>query len=190
MVLAGLMAAGMALAADGGTFTFKTYFTDADSILTVSADASAVESAADGVSAGYYMALTDKEGVVLTGKKAATLGNPPYENVVAKFKGDSGLVTAGGTWSIHGIDQGKNEGIRFMAFKGPGNDPAQAQFKVWSEVYYVAFGGNDLVPPVPAGKPDFTTTVGAKVLVVPIPEPSVFALGLLGLGAFLIRRRS
>jgi len=50
-------------------------------------------------------------------------------------------------------------------------------------------GGNDLTPPGTATRLESVQTFAVSTGVI-IPEPSVLALGFLGMGAFLLRRRS
>lgn len=181
LVLAGLMAAGVAMAADGGTVTFKTYNSAANNLKTVL-------SSGEALTADWWVGLVDASGNLLQGTKGTTLG--ALEPVIAGFNlttpAAAGFMTAGGDWSVAGINQGAGANVGFVVFMSPTKDFATGAFKTYSSLYSLTFGGNDVQPPATAGKFDFA---GAQVLTVTIPEPSVLALGLLGLGAFLIRRR-
>jgi len=180
LVLASLMVAVVAMAADGGTITFKSYLSGANNLKTVLADNSAL-------TADWYMGLVDANGALYQGTKGSALGT--LVPVVAGFNlttpAAAGFVTSGGDWSVAGIAQGATVNVGLAVWKGA--DYATGMFKTLSSLYPVTFGGNDLVPPGTPGKFDFK---GAQVLTVAIPEPSVLALGLLGLCAFVTRRRS
>jgi len=179
LVLASLMVAGVVMAADGGLFTFKSYLSGSNNMKVVGTCGETIASPT------WYMALCDANGNVFQGTQGGALGE--LVPVVASFNGTTGYVTSGGDWSVKGIDQGATASVKFGVFQNAaGNNPAGATYWNYSDPLSIAFGGNALSPPVVAGKADFG---GAKVLNVCVPEPSVLALGLLGLGAFLIRRR-
>lgn len=174
------MAAGAAMAADGGTITFKTYFSASNNMKAVLSPAAEVSTAA-----GWYLTLLDKDLNQVMGTKVGATAVTP---VVANFNGASGFVTSGGDWALKGFDQGKAYDFAVAAYQ----DLSNAGFSkntYWgaSSMQNVMLGGPDLVPPGPAGPFAFG---GAQSFVVTVPEPSVLALGLLGMGAFLIRRRS
>jgi len=146
---------------------------------------------------GFYGQLlwsSDENGsyIPAMGKKVG--GSGVLEPVVEKFFGTTGKIN-GGDWALDGVGQGASLWFKVGAFYSP--DPAQvgwAQQMAWGDEYRIASlsagikgttGGNDVVPPATAF--NLKDTPGWRVT---IPEPSVMALGVLGLGAFLLRRRS
>lgn len=184
LALASVLAAGAVMAADtttGGSLTFKSYYANNNSLKITTDPASEISTAN-----GWFVTLLSEAGAQLTGVKVG--GGGATEPVIANFSGTTGFAASGADWLLTGYAQGSTANFMVGAYKGA--SWAAAEFKGTFGPYSATLGGNDLVPPGPAGKLDFK---GAQVGVVPltiIPEPSVFALGLLGLGAFLIRRRS
>lgn len=178
LALASVMAAGVAMAADGGLITFNTYYSAANNLKVTASDGQEISTAN-----GWYLTLLNSTGTQVMGTKGGALGS--LVPIVINFTAASGYAAAGGDWSLAGFDQGSAYSFYVAAYKGA--DYATAQFKGNVGAYEATLGGNQLAPPVPAGKLAFG---GTQVLNVVIPEPSVLALGLLGMGAFLIRRRS
>jgi len=143
-------------------------------------------------SAGWYAQLLysstqDGSYAPLMGTKTGAAG-PVVEPFVAK----SGYVN-GGDWALDGVAQGQAGWFKVGAFYSA--DPstygwAQASadpLGVYGASAAISAipGGNDLTPPAVAAK-----LAGLQAWSVAVPEPSVLALGVLGLGAFLLRRRS
>lgn len=180
LALASLVVAGVAMAADGGTLTFNSYYSASNNMKVVADDGQEISTANN-----WYLTLLSETGAQVMGTKGSTLG--ALAPVVVNFTGTSGFAAAGGDWSLAGFDQGATVKFYVAAFKGTTYDYASAQFKGNLGPFGATLGGGQLVPPGPAGKLAFG---GTPVLTVVIPEPSVLALGLLGMGAFLIRRRS
>ncbi len=178
LALASMVAVGVAMAADGGLLTFNTYYGAANNLKVVADDAQEVSTAN-----GWYLTLLNGSGTQVMGTKGGALGS--LVPIVINFTATSGYAAAGGDWSLAGFDQGSKYTFYVAAYKG--TDYATAQFKGNTGPFEATLGGNQLAPPVPAGKLAYG---GAQTLNVVIPEPSVLALGLLGMGAFLIRRRS
>jgi len=195
----------------GGTVTFKVTKGVSDLIDRVGApvDPSSVGQTAGPAKAyekgkgtasdlgGFYGQLLwsmEENGsyVPAMGRKVGGSGN--LELVVEKFFGTTGKIN-GGDWALDGVAQGVAVWFKVGAFYSP--DPAQVGWATqvaWPDDYRIASlssgirgttGGNDVVPPATAFNvkdiPGWSVT---------IPEPSVMALGVLGLGAFLLRRRS
>lgn len=182
LVLASLAAAGVAMAADGGTLTFKSYLAAANNMKAVSSEGTTISSP------DWMLQLLDASGSPVMGTKVGGAG--ALEPVKASFNGTTGYVTSGGDWALQGFNQGQAYDFALGAYyaMGPGaTDYASATLKGASPMFRVTLGGADLTPPGPAGSFAFG---GAQTFTVTVPEPSVLALGLLGMGAFLIRRRS
>ena len=178
LALASLVVAGVAMAADGGTLTFNTYYSASNNMKVVADDGQEISQAN-----GWYLTLLNATGAQVMGTKGSSLG--ALVPVVVNFTATSGFAAAGGDWSLSGFEQGSKYNFMVAAYKGA--DYATAQFKGNLGPFEATLGGGQLVPPGPAGKLAYG---GTPVLTVVIPEPSVLALGLLGMGAFLIRRRS
>lgn len=104
-----------------------------------------------------------------------------------------GYITAGGNVAITGVAGGSPAQVQLVAWnKALGNDYAAAKAANqggWGEstVITVAATGNPTsVPPTTAA--NLTGLQGFTVLPL-VPEPSIAALGLLGAGLLLIRRK-
>jgi hypothetical protein len=115
--------------------------------------------------------------------------------IPVEFRNDAGIgyITAGGAVPIPGVAGGSPAQVQLVAWhKDLGNDYAAAKaagMGGWGEstVITVAATGNpDAVPPTTAAN-----LVGLQGFTVStlIPEPSMAALGLLGAGLLLIRRK-
>lgn len=169
-----------------GLLSFKSYYGASNNLKITASDSSPISTAA-----GWKAALLVEVG----GTYVAAAGYPVNSDgtlgalapVVANFNGTTGYVTAGGTWALEGLSQGGTYNFAVGAFYNAATW-GDAGLKGYSMVPGgVKLGGNDLNPPVTAPGLAFG---GATSYVVPVPEPSVIALGVLGLGAFLLRRRS
>ncbi len=123
------------------------------------------------------------------GGALAAVGSP------VEFRGDAGIgyITAGGNVAIPGVAGGSPAQVQLVAWnKSLGNDYAAAKAAGqggWGEsaVVTVAATGNPTgVPPTPAA--NLAGLQGFTVTPV-VPEPAVAALGLLGAGLLLIRRK-
>jgi len=90
----------------------------------------------------------------------------------------------GGVGVVPGVTAGATATLQLTAFVG--NNPSAAFQATWTQ----ATGKWDDTPPAspPSGVPTLAVPAGG-ITVGAVPEPSTIALGLLGLGALLIRRR-
>jgi len=188
----------MAAATDtGGTVTFKTFYSSGNSAKVSTEAGAAVAGPAATGGAGFYAQLLDATSLqpilgVLQGG-----GSTALAPVRAAFKGTTGYVASGGDWALDGVKQGVATSFKVVAYFAPNGT------ETWADVQKLASytsgisgaaavtpGGNDLVPPGPAGQFAWGAGTAAwSVTTTVIPEPSVFALGLIGLGAFALRRR-
>lgn len=118
---------------------------------------------------------------------------PVIESLVAK----TGRLN-GTDWKIQGGAMNTAYSFKIAAFYGLEgtqaaveaqlNLPAELRVLDFSAPIRVTLGGYDQDPTVP---PHTAGSVGGTASwAVAVPEPSVLALGMLGLGAFLLRRRS
>jgi len=90
----------------------------------------------------------------------------------------------GGVGVVPGVTAGATATFQLLAFVGTDPSKATGNFATWTQ----ATGKWDDTPPaVPPSGPSLQVPAG--VTVGAVPEPSTIALGLLGLGALLIRRR-
>ena len=175
--LASLALAGVLMAADGGSLTFKSYLSAANNLKFVGWDGAPVQSP------DWYCTLTDTDGRQVQGVRIG--GDGSLIPVVASFTGATGFVAGGGDWMLRGFDQGGRYTFQFVAYYDPiGAGYGGAFLRMGSSPLSVVLGGDGLVPPVPPGKFDFG---GARVAVI-FPEPSVLALWVLGLGVWIARR--
>jgi hypothetical protein len=184
--LAALFTAGAVMAADTATLTFATYYAPANSLKILASDGSTV----NGVN-GWMAALMNEAGAPVMGYKVGSGSTDPIA-VVAKYSdiaAAAGFALAQGDWSLKGYESAKSYQFMIGSYYDPTGTLgfAGAGIKGTFGPYSATLGGTDQSPPAPAGKFAFG---GAQQGTVVVPEPSVFALGLLGLGAFLIRRRS
>jgi len=85
----------------------------------------------------------------------------------------------GGAVDVPGTTSGQLVTLRLVAFNG--GSFATSTVRGQSTDFTVTLGGGLVTPPNLAGLTGFT--------LVNVPEPSTIALGVLGLGALLIRRR-
>lgn len=140
---------------------------------------------------GWYVELWLANGTsALTGIRNGTGAS---QIVREEFSASTGYV-GGGTrdWALDGVTQGAASAFKLVAYYSPTgaetwstlqNNPLSVG--AFSQAFTITPGGNQLSPPqVPAG----LTTAAAWT--VAVPEPSILALGVLGMGAFLLRRRS
>jgi hypothetical protein len=123
------------------------------------------------------------------GGALAAIGAP------VEFRSDAGrgFITAGGAVAIPGVAGGSAAQVKLVAWhKSLGNDYAAAVAAGMggvgeSAVINIAATGNpSAVPPTTAA--NLVGLTGFQVSAV-IPEPSIAALGLLGAGLLLIRRK-
>lgn len=201
-VAASLMAQGTAT---GGLITFKTKGTAPSGAFAAQVSlvdrAGVALSAADSAmwlqSGNWYMELWLQEGTfALTGQRngAGATDAIVREQMSVTATGMGYVSASTRDWSLNNVAQGVQASFRLVAYFAPTGtetwstlanlDPTQV-IGGWSAPFTVAPGGNQLAPPQ---TPAFFTT--ASGWTVAVPEPSVLALGLLGMGAFLIRRRS
>ena len=89
----------------------------------------------------------------------------------------------GGSVDVPGTVSGQAVTLRLVAFNGTSFGDATSTIKGQSADFSVTLGGGLATPPNLDGLVGFTMT-GTTT-----PEPSTIALGVLGLGALLIRRR-
>jgi len=95
----------------------------------------------------------------------------------------------GGVGVVPGVTAGATATFQLLAFIG--TDPSAATGAGVSATWTEATGSwnNAAVPPAPASGPVLNNPAGITVGGAAVPEPSTISLGLLGLGALLIRRR-
>lgn len=146
LVLASLAAAGVAMAADGGTLTFKSYLAGANNMKTIASDGSVISSP------GWMLALLDASGAQVMGTKVG--GSGALAPVVASYNGTTGFVTSGGDWALKGFNQGSAYDFALGAFyAGSGaSDYASASLKGQTANFRVQLGGNDISPPATADR--------------------------------------
>lgn len=121
------------------------------------------------------------------GSDLAPIGAP------VEFRNDAGIgyITAGGTVSVPGVAGGSPADVQLVAWhKDLGDTWAAAETANLggigaSDVITVNTGGAG----DPAGPPTLLTTLEGFEVSTLIPEPSIAALGLLGAGLLLIRRK-
>jgi len=188
--LVGLCVAGSVMAQ--GTFTFKTKSGTTVDAKTTATDPTVLITGADGWKAQVLWS-TSQNGIysVATGTKVGTATEASIGASYASTPAAAvGYITAGGDWALKGAAEGSTVWLKIDAYLDPGNlgySAAIAAGKLHgaSDAFSVVLGA-------PTGSPPSTPTLlaGVKPWVVTVPEPSVIALGVLGVGAFLIRRRS
>ncbi|HOB98488.1 MAG TPA: PEP-CTERM sorting domain-containing protein [Verrucomicrobiota bacterium] len=175
--LAMVIAAGTAMAADGGLLTFNTYYSASNNLKVVSPDGQEISTAN-----GWYLTLLNSSGTQVMGTKGGALG--ALVPIVINFTGTTGFAAAGGDWSLAGFDQGSKYNFYVAAYKGA--DYATA---IWPKgnigPFEATLGGNQLSPPVPAGRLDY----GGTPVLIFVPEPSVLSLSVFGMAVLAIRRR-
>jgi len=91
-----------------------------------------------------------------------------------------------GSFAIAGTTAGQTVTLRMYAFNGTAWNSADTTVMGVSNDISVTLGGAGSPPAVPATLAGLT---GFTMKNVAVPEPSTIALGILGLGALLIRRR-
>jgi len=160
----------------GGTLQFKGYYSGANNMKVVVNPVEEVSAAA-----GWTFGLFTETGAVVMGYKVGGAG--ALEPVTAGFTGVTGYANAGSTWKLDGFAQGATVNFMVGAYKGSSYDVAGLWAGKWG-TYQATLGGDDLTPPGPAGQLNYAGALTKEII---IPEPSVLALGLLGMGAFLIR---
>jgi len=176
-LMTALLATGSAFAQ--GTINFSTKITgtvDAQVMYGVPGGAS---TAADGTYVGQLYA--GNPGGALTAVGTAV----PF-----RTGSGQGYITAGGKVAVPGIAGGSTASIELRAWKsslgstyeaalaaGGGNDVGKS-----SPISIVLGGGG--TPPAPDAN-----LAGLTGFVIPVPEPTIAALGLLGAGLLVIRRK-
>ena len=144
LVLASLIAVGVVRAADGGTISFKTYYSGVNNFKMCGCYGVPLSSPE------YTIALLDSKQNVVMGIKDGTSAVAP---VIARFVGTTGFAS-GGTWALRGFNQGETYDFYLGAYQGTGWGPFRA-----------TLGGPDLQPPRPPGYLDFG---GALVATIPL----------------------
>jgi len=91
---------------------------------------------------------------------------------------------AGGSWSVDGIAAGAESRFQVVVFETQygSYDKQTAGFYGMGNIFNLTLTAPPATPSALAGATDIT--------LVAVPEPSILALGVLGLGAFMLRRRS
>lgn len=91
---------------------------------------------------------------------------------------------AGGSWSVDGIAAGTESQFQVVVFETQYGSYANqtAGFYGMGNIFHLSLTAPPATPAAMAGASDVT--------LVAVPEPSILALGVLGLGAFMLRRRS
>lgn len=91
---------------------------------------------------------------------------------------------AGGSWSVDGIAAGTESQFKVVVFETQygSYDNQTAGFYGMGNVFHLTLTAPPATPTAMAGASD--------IMLVAVPEPSILALGVLGLGAFMLRRRS
>lgn len=200
LALASLVAIGGAMAQ--GTFIFKTKVGTAINapVTLVNPDSSVIGKAngpEGGSGIGYYgELLVLQAGVyapvmgIKTGESAERAVREP---LMFNATTPNGWIN-GGTWTVTGIGSGAKS-VKVVAYYARTGAETYATLaglpagqQVWGQsgAIDLAFGGPVAgAPDAPAGQ-----LSGIQGWNVTVPEPSVLALGLLGMGALMIRRRS
>jgi hypothetical protein len=191
LALAGMVAAVGALAqATGGTIVFKTYYSATDYLkMQIKFPDGTIKNAS--TAEGWKVALLGNPLAQTTGKNVGTGATGPVLGDLST----AGLNTATVTWALDGYAQGQTFPFAVgLFYAGSGattwdNATLKGSYPTTAGQFIpVVVGGDNVSPPVPAGKLTFG---GAQTYVLTVPEPSVIALGVLGVGAFfLMRRRS
>lgn len=124
------------------------------------------------------------------GGTLAPIGAPvPFRDTPDAAKG---YITAGGTVEVPGVPSGGTAQVQLYAWASSlGANYAEAAGKNLggignSSVFNVTVGGGTLPPGALTGLGNGTSTLQISPIV---PEPSIAALGLLGAGMLLIRRK-
>lgn len=184
-----------------GLITFKTYYAGNNNALVTDVASASTKAAgpATAGAAGFYAQLL--VGDSMSPVMGVKVGTSTETYVIEPFgTGAKAGYVFGGDWALSTVGQGVDTKFTVVAYYAPTGKETYAdviKLNSWqsgmSKMVTVTTGGNDLPKPQPAapvgpwgappaGNWTYTTTV--------IPEPSVIALGLLGIGAFLLRRRS
>jgi len=139
-------------------------------------DAKVVDPSGVGVSAGYTAQIFLVNGTSLT---------PLTPSTTFRTGAAAGYVNApADPITVPGVAGGSTATLRMVAFNGTAYNGAGTTFQGKSTDFTVTLGG--------AGSPPSTPTplIGLTgFAVAAVPEPTTLALGILGLGALLIRRK-
>jgi len=146
---------------------------------------------------GYYAQLL--YSATETGSYAPCMGTKVGETaeglVRAGLLASGNGLFSGGDWALTGILPGVETWFKVAAYYATAGtetyadvvgQAADQQVVGLSNAIKISPGGGG-TPPATAVK---LTDAGLQAWTVAVPEPSVLALGVLGLGAFLLRRRS
>ena len=177
LVLTALFAAGSAFAQ--GTINFSTKITgQVDAKVFYGAPGGPTSPAGADYSAQLYAAAP--------GGAFSAIGS------AVPFRGDAGIgyITSGGKVTVPGIAGGSSAQIELRAWKTSLGSNYEAALAAGGGVdtgksapITITLGGGGTPP-----APDANLT-GLQGFVIPVPEPSIAALGLLGAGMLVIRRK-
>jgi len=153
-----------------GTFIFNNRDTG-DGI-----DAKVVDTTGAGVSAGFTAQVFLVNGTSVT---------PLLPSTTFRTGAAAGYVNAPtDPITVPGVAGGSTATLRMVAFNGSAYNDPSSTVQGASKDFTITLGGGGSPPSTPApmvGLTGFT--------VVGVPEPATIALGVLGLGALLIRRK-
>jgi len=130
-----------------------------------------------GVGAGFTAQLYIVNGTSLTAITPSTTFRTASA-AAFYYVNDPGVVT------VNGVAGGASVTLRMRAFNGA--DYASSTIRGESNDFTIVLGGAGSPPSTPA---TLIGLQGFSVKNVAVPEPTTIALGVLGLGALLIRRR-
>lgn len=172
LALTALLAAGSAFAQ--GTINFSTKITGVvDAKVTYSATAGGATTAVNGDYLGQLYAGA-------AGGALAAVGSP------VPFRSDAGVgyITAGGKVAVPGVAGGSSAQVVLRAWQAAsGATYEAAAIKNSSAPITITLGGGG-TPPAPDAN-----LAGLQGFNIVVPEPSIAALGLLGAGLLVIRRK-
>jgi hypothetical protein len=140
--------------------------------ITGTVDARVLLPDGSGAGAGYTAQLW---GGASAGSLAALSPSTTFRTSSASAQGYVNAVEV----SVPGVGVGGTASLQLRAFDGA--DFGSSLTKGSSDTISVVLGGGNLPPAALAGLSGFTLTA--------VPEPSTIALGVLGLAAFMVRRR-
>jgi len=145
----------------------------------------------DGADPQWKAALYGAVGTVATDTSMTLMSNPTTGQSVVGFRtgGAAGYVNVGteGARGLAGLGYSSSVTVQIRAWDGGFADYASA---VTGGAHTAKSNFITITTTANATDPNVTPTAGINGFIVPVPEPSSIALGLLGLGAVaLIRRR-
>jgi len=177
LALTALLAAGSAFAQ--GTINFSTKITGTvDAKVFYGVPGGATSPAGADYSAQLYVGAA--------GGALSAVGS------AVPFRGDAGIgyITAGGKVAVPGIAGGSSASVELRAWKTSLGASYEAALAAGGGVNVgksapitITLGGGG-TPPAPDAN-----LAGLQGFVIPVPEPSIAALGLLGAGLLVIRRK-